>query len=57
MKTRKVTLKADTPRYGSIAERWPHTIIIEGTEAQIEHFLANGCYEAGCDDLFIEEAI
>ena len=51
--TRRITLKADVERYGSIAERWPPTIIIEGTDEQIEHFLTHGCYEAGCDELFM----
>ena len=40
--TRRITLKADVERYGSIAERWPPTIIIEGTDEQIEHFLTHG---------------
>ena len=50
----KVTLKADVERYGDIAERWPLTITVEGTEAQLQHFFDHGVYVAGCDDLYVE---
>ena len=53
-KEKTVTLEADIQRYGEIARRWPQKIVITGTPKQIEYFLTNGVYEAGCDDLFVD---
>lgn len=51
-----IKLHADVNRYGSIAERWPPIIILQdATQEQVDYFLTNGCYEAGCDDLFTED--
>ena len=50
-----VTIVADVKRYSSIAERWPPKIVLVGTKAQIDHFMMHGIYEAGCDDLFVNE--
>lgn len=51
-----VVLKADVKRYGSIAKRWPPTIILpDCTPEQLEYLLTHGLFEAGCDDLFVNE--
>ena len=56
MTTTAVVLKADVERYGSIAKRWPPTIVLpDCTPEQLEYFMRNGLFEAGCDDLFYRE--
>lgn len=48
-----VTIRADVDRYGSIAERWPEMIVLNGSTEQIKHFMKYAMYEAGCTDLFL----
>lgn len=53
-----ITMRAAVDRYGDIAERWPHTITLTGSQAQIDHYLKHGTFcgieEPGCDYLYGE---
>lgn len=49
------TFHTAVDRYGSIASRWPSKMVVTGTAEQIRKFEDDACYEAGCEDLLIQE--
>lgn len=49
-------IRCDYERYGSIAERYPATLLVNGTKEQAEKLTNElGWIEAGCNDLFYFE--